>query len=98
VTETHRVPTRVAYYTFLPYSADMVRAAEFTWSPESRVSLIVFHKNASDLARQYYKRGVPSEVEDRLVSRKEGAAFMLALVEPSQSSYNRFVDESDGPG
>jgi len=98
VTGTHRVPTRVGCYAFLPGSADYVRAAEFTWSPESGVALTVFHDAASGLARRYYDRGAPYDAEDRTVSRTEGATFMLALVQPSLSSYYQFVDESDPPG
>jgi hypothetical protein len=98
VTETYRVPTRVGYYAFLPGSADYVRAAEFTWSPASGVSLTIFHDAASGLARRYYDRGAPYDAEDRAVSRTEGAAFMLALVQPALSSYHHFVDESDPAG
>ena len=91
-----RTPTRVGYYTFLPGdSGDPVRAAEFTWHPESGVSLTIFHDNAGGLARERFDVGIPYRQQQRIVSRAEAATFMLALVQPSQSSYHRFVDESD---
>jgi hypothetical protein len=82
------------------YSADAerVRAAEFTWSPESGVSLTVFYDEASGLAREYFDEGIPYRAEMRVVSRTESATFMRALVQPSISSYHRFVDEGDRPG
>lgn len=96
--DAHQAPTRVGYYAFLPGSSDEpVRVAEFSWSPQRGVLLTVFHGSASGLARRYYDRGAPYDAQQRLVPRTEGATFMLALVQPSRSSYHHFVDESGQP-
>ena len=47
-----------------------------------------------EIARRYHENGIPFEAERRLVPANEGPVFMQALVQPSRTSYTRFVDES----
>jgi hypothetical protein len=91
-TETTDVPTRVVLYSYA--SGRPQAAAEFRWSPESGVELTVIEPVEGDIARGYHENGIPFEAERRLVQAGEGPLFMQALVQPSRSSYTRFVDES----
>jgi hypothetical protein len=90
--EEARTPTRVVQYAYV--TGRPQAAAEFRWSPETGVTLTVIDPVEGEIARGYYERGVPFEAERRLVSASEGPAFMRALIQPSRSSFTRFVDES----
>jgi hypothetical protein len=91
--DTTGVPTRVVQYSFA--TARPEAAAEFRWTPESGVTLTVLDPVEGEIAQRYYDKGVFFEAEDRVVPPAEGPAFMRALVQPSRSSYTRFVDESE---
>jgi hypothetical protein len=88
-------PTRVVLYSYASGTAEAV--AEFRWSTESGVSLTVFDPVQGRLAQDYYDRGAPFDAERRAVVPSEGPTFMRALVQPSRSTYSRFVDESAPP-
>jgi hypothetical protein len=85
-------PTRVVLYSYASGRPQAV--AEFRRSPQSGVSLNLIDPVQGSLAQEYYERGVPYDAERRLVTRDEPATFMQALVQPQQSTYSRFVDES----
>lgn len=89
---TTETPTRVVLYSYA--SGRPKPAAEFRLSSDSGVSLTVIDPAQGTLAEEYYERGVPYDAERRLVTRSEPATFMRALVQPQQSTYSRFVDES----
>ena len=90
-----RVPTRVVLYSYA--SGAPLRAAEFRWSAADGVTLDVDDPEWGSVAERYLADGVFFNTEDRRVQASEGEAFMRALVQPSQSTYVRFVDESE-PG
>jgi hypothetical protein len=92
-TDETRTPTRVVQYSYA--TGRPQAAAEFRWSPESGVSLTVIDPVEGEIAQRYYEKGLPFEAERRLVAPSEGPVFMRALVQPSRSSFTRFVDESD---
>jgi hypothetical protein len=90
---TDQRPTRVVLYSY----ANGLTArpvAEFRWSPESGVSLVVHDVAQSRLAADYYANGMRSERDGRVVPAAEGPAFMRALLEPKLMTYSRFVDET----
>ncbi|MFD0365955.1 hypothetical protein ACFQZZ_31335 [Nocardia sp. GCM10030253] len=86
-------PTRVVLYT---YAKDLrpEKVAEFTWSTDAGVALRIIDDEWGSLAREYYRDGVLSKSERRVVLPAEGPSFMRALVQPSRSTYYRFADES----
>lgn len=92
-TETTETPTRVVLYSFA--SGEPRAAAEFRWNPGSGVVLTVIDPVEGEIARRVHENGVPFEAEGRRVPASEGPLFMQALVQPSSSSYTRFVDESE---
>lgn len=92
-TETGRTPTRVILYSYA--KGTPMAAAEFRWSPGSGVTLTIMEPDEGVIAQRYYEQGVPFEAERRLVLPSEGATFMRALVQPSRSSYTRFLDKSE---
>jgi hypothetical protein len=91
-TDTAGIPTRVVLYSYA--SGQPQAAAEFRWSAESGVVLTVIEPVEGEIARRYHENGIPFEAERRLVPASEGPVFMQALVQPSRTSYTRFVDES----
>lgn len=93
---TTETPTRVVQYAYA--SGSPQAAAEFRWCPESGVTLTVIDPVEGETARRYYVKGIFFEAERRVVAPSEGAVFMRALVQPSRSSYTRFVDKSEREG
>jgi hypothetical protein len=91
-TDTTETPTRVVLYSYA--SGSPQAAAEFRWSPESGVSLTVIDPVEGEIARRCYDEGILSQAERRMVPPSEGPVFMQTLVQPSRSSYTRFIDES----
>jgi hypothetical protein len=91
--ETTDTPTRVVLYSYASGRPQAI--AEFRWSPGSGVELTLIDPVEGEIARRYHDDGIPFEAERRLVQASEGPAFMAALVQPSRSSYTRFVDESE---
>jgi hypothetical protein len=89
-------PTRVVQYSYATGRPEA--AAEFRWSPESGVRLTVIDPVEGEIAQRYFENGLPFEAERRLVAPSEGPVFMRALVQPSRSSFTRFVDESEPAG
>jgi hypothetical protein len=86
-------PTRVVLYTLL--SGDWQPGAEFHYAPEDGVTLVVHDpKRGGTIAQKYYDRGVPNDEERRLVTRDEPEVFMRTLLQPSRTTYYRWVDES----
>ena len=86
-------PTRVVLYTLL--SGDWLPGAEFHCSPEDGVTLVVHDpKRGGSIAQKYYDRGIGNDAERRLVTRDEPEMFMRTLLQPSQSTFYRWVDES----
>jgi hypothetical protein len=91
--ETGRTPTRVVLYSYAKGTPQA--AAEFRWSPDSGVTLTIIEPDEGMIAQRCYERGVAFDAERRLVLPSEGATFMRALVQPSISSYTRFLDMSE---
>lgn len=90
---TADAPKRVVLYAFA--TGQPQAAAEFRWRQGTDVALTVIDHVEGSVAQRLYDEGVPYDAEQRLVTRDEPEAFMRALVQPSQSSYSEFVDESD---
>jgi hypothetical protein len=90
-----RVPTRVVLYSYA--SGLPRRAAEFRWSEADGVTLDIADPEWGSIAERYLAEGVYFNAEERRVHASEGEAFMLALVQPSQSTYVGFIDQSE-PG
>jgi hypothetical protein len=90
---TAQVPARVVLYAFA--TGEPQPAAELRWRPGAGVTLTVIEPVEGSIAQRLYDHGVHSYAEDRVVTRDEPAAFMRALVQPSQSGYSEFVDESE---
>ncbi|MET8650198.1 MULTISPECIES: hypothetical protein [Nocardia] len=86
-------PSRVVLYS---YAKDLRphRVAEFTCTDDGGVTLTVVDDEWGGLAREYYRDGVLSRHDRRVVLPAEGAPFMRALLQPSRSTYYRFADES----
>jgi hypothetical protein len=89
------VVTRVVLYSYA--SGAPSRVAEFRWSAADGVTLDIDDPEWGSVAEQYLADGVYSHDEDRRVEASDGEAFMRALVQSDQSTYVRFVDESE-PG
>lgn len=92
-TGTGRTPTRVVLVSIA--SGRPLEVAEFRWSPDSGVTLTIMDPVQGEHAQRYYEQGLPFDAERRLVFPSEGATFMRALVQPSSSSYERFLDKSE---
>jgi hypothetical protein len=88
-------PTRVLLFAFAHSEEQPV--AEFRWSPESGVALVVHDPAWARLAREYFTRGIPLPDEERVVPAADGEAFMSALLRQSEMTYYGFVDASDQP-
>lgn len=92
---TSKVPTQVVLYRFVR-EGDPVRTAEFAYSPEGGISLVVHNVElGGGIAQEYYDRGVPDDRERRVVTRDEPEVFMRTLLQPRNSTFYRWVDESD---
>jgi hypothetical protein len=78
-------------------SGSAARAAEFRWSAADGVTLTVFDPEWGAIAERYMAEGIASHAMRRPVLPLDGENFMRTLVQPSQSTYVRFVDESTGP-
>jgi hypothetical protein len=86
-------PTRIVLYALATGRPEPV--AVLRWRPGSDITLDVIDPVEGSVAQQYFDRGIVLAAERRLVQRSEPEAFMRALVQPHQSTYSRFVDESD---
>jgi hypothetical protein len=85
-------PTRVVLYSYLKGEAEA--ALDFRWDPADGVTIIALDPDLEWRIREYHERGTPLDAEQRSVRVSEGPEFMRALLQPSNSTYYQFVDES----
>ncbi|GAB3768369.1 hypothetical protein GCM10028864_66700 [Microlunatus parietis] len=94
VTVSTTTPTRVVLYSILG-GRNWTACAEFTYSPESGIQLLVHDpERGGRLAQSYFDNGVPNEEERRGVTTSEPELFMRTLLLPTRTTAYRWVDES----
>lgn len=92
------VPTRVVLYSLL-VEHEWRPVAEFTFTAPADIQLTVHdHEHGGSIAEKYFDRGVPNDRQQRLVTRGEPEVFMRTLLQPQQSTYYRWADESGQAG
>ncbi len=91
--DTEYTPRVVSLYAVAP--SEPVRAARFTYDPDTGVRLELLDPTWADLAVRYFERGAPFDRERRTVlAGAEPALFMRTLLQPANMTYYHFSDET----
>jgi hypothetical protein len=92
MTDPAYTPTQVALYA---NATDPPRRVAVYRLTPAGVTMELLDEEWSQVARQYYERGVDLPRERRLVQPSEGPVFMRALLQPFRMSYYTLRDETD---